>query len=47
MLFRRKVAVPGAMRQSDPVTSLTGSKYTTLNPTGSGNRQMICDLIDR
>jgi len=46
MRLRNEVAVPGALRQSDPVSTLTGSKYTTRQPAGSGYMPMIHDLID-
>jgi hypothetical protein len=39
--------MPGVLRQSDPVSSLTGSKYTTLRMAGSGDMQMIHDPINR
>jgi len=46
MRLRNELAVPGALRQSDTVSSLTGSKYTTGHPAGSGDMPMIHDLID-
>jgi hypothetical protein len=46
MRLRNEVAVPEALRQSDPVSSMTGSKYTTRHPAGSGEMPMIHDLID-